>query len=746
VKKKLQDIYYSFPLRLILLHLRYDIILLSCWVLLILMFTGSIGKHFGIKFLFLGPEYLGKVNFWSYLILGLSFGWFMMTWHLTCYLIHAHRFPFLASLSRPFTKFCINNSVVSLVFVLLFLSFSIPFQLDYEYLTWQMTTLNCIGFLSGLGLFILLAASFFQFTNKDIASYSKGKHLTADEAKNIGPGISETAIDEIKKEEGKWRVTTYLTETLRPRIVRSVAHYEDGLLLGIFRQNHSNALKWLLMGLILLMASSYLIDMPYLRIPTGASIFILTGIAMALIGAVTYWLDRWRMPTLIFLIVLMDYLAGFNVFIIKNRAYGLDYNCAPVSYHYDDLEKICSPGNVLSDKEATLRILDNWHRKVATAADPKPKMVLFCTSGGGLRATAWTMQVVQKADSLTHGKLMQHTTLMTGASGGMFAAAYLRELYLQKSLGRPLDFYNPAYIDSISGDILNAIGFTVISNDLFLPWGTFHSGDHIYTKDRGYIFEKQLNENTGGLLSKRISDYRKYEQQAKIPMMFLSPAIVNDGRRMIISPQPVSYMMTAPIGVRRPRAVDIDAIDFGRLFTGHEADSLPLTTALRMNATYPYILPNVFLPTDPGIEVMDAGFRDNYGLMSASRFLHVFKDWIQTYTSGVVLVQVVGWENIEEVEPSRYRGTIESLLNPLGLAGQMFKLQEFESDTNLAYLYEILGKDRLTHVRFVYHPTRNNERASVTFHITAREKQDVLNAFYLPENQESMRQLREALR
>lgn len=710
------------------------------------MCTGAIGKHFGIKFLFLGPEYLGKVNFWSYLILGICFGWFMMTWHLTCYLIHAYRFPFLASLSRPFTKFCINNSVIALVFVLLYLGFSIPFQLNYEYLSWQQTLVNCLGFLTGLLVFILLTASFFHFTNRDISSVDKGRHLLAKEGQPIGPGIDETDIEEVKKEEGKWRVNTYLTETLRPRLVRSIAHYDNSVLIGIFRQNHANALRWLLLGLVLLMASSYFIDLRYLRIPTGASIFILGGILMALLGAITYWLDRWRIPALLLLILAMDYMAGFNVFIIKNRAYGLDYTRPPASYQYEDLEKICSPERVRADKDATRLILDNWRRKAASPQDPRPKMVLFCTSGGGLRAAVWTMQVMQKADSATNGQLMRHTTLITGASGGMFAAAYLRELYLQQQLGRQINWYDPAYIDSISGDVLNAIGFTVISNDLFLPWGSFRSGNHYYTKDRGYIFEKQLNENTGGLLSKRISDYRKYEQQARIPMMFVSPAIVNDGRRMIISPQPVSYMMTAPIGVRRPRAVDIDAIDFGRLFAQHDTDSLPLTTALRMNATYPYILPNVFLPTSPGIEVMDAGFRDNYGLMSASRFLHVFKDWIQAYTSGVVLVQVVGWENIEEVEPSRYRGTLESFFNPLGLAGKMFKLQEFESDSNLAYLYEILGRDRLTHIRFVYHPTRDNERASVTFHITAREQQDVLHAFYLPENQESLRQLKAALR
>ena len=58
-----------------------------------------------------------------------------------------------------------------------------------------------------------------------------------------------------------------------------------------------------------------------------------------------------------------------------------------------------------------------------------------------------------------------------------------------------------------------------------------------------------------------------------------------------------------------------------------------------MNATFPYVLPTVWLPTNPVIDVMDAGLRDNYGQESALRFIAVFKDWLQANTSKVVLIQ-----------------------------------------------------------------------------------------------------------
>jgi hypothetical protein len=121
-------------------------------------------------------------------------------------------------------------------------------------------------------------------------------------------------------------------------------------------------------------------------------------------------------------------------------------------------------------------------------------------------------------------------------------------------------------------------------------------------------------------------------------MLYLTPTIVNDGRRLIVSPHGASFMMIPPVSAAHRQTLEVDAVDYRWMFGAQSADSLRFLTALRMNATYPYILPNVHLPSSPGIEVMDAGALDNYGLFTAIRFVQVFRDWIETHTSGVVLV------------------------------------------------------------------------------------------------------------
>ena len=279
----------------------------------------------------------------------------------------------------------------------------------------------------------------------------------------------------------------------------------------------------------------------------------------------------------------------------------------------------------------------------------------------------------------------------------------------------------------------------------FFPGPLSKTGGYEYKKDRGYIFEKQLNENTDNAFTKTIGDYQEVEKKAVIPMLYVTPSIVNDGRRMIISPHGVSFMTIAPIGVEKREILEIDAVDFGNVFKEQGAQNMLFSTALRMNATYPYILPNVYLPSEPGIEVMDAGFRDNYGITSATRFIHVFNDWIKENTSGVVLVQVSSLDKIEEISSSNEGGILETMLNPLGIASQIMNLQDYEQDTNLGFIYDVLGKDNFEIIRFIYHPGKNNERASLTFHLTQREKENILNSFYLPKNQESMKRLLEVM-
>lgn len=71
-------------------------------------------------------------------------------------------------------------------------------------------------------------------------------------------------------------------------------------------------------------------------------------------------------------------------------------------------------------------------------------------------------------------------------------------------------------------------------------------------------------------------------------------------------------------------------------------------------------MPNIYLPTKPEVQAMDAGLRDNYGFETSYRFLYEFKDWINKNTSRVIIVQARGdyekdYEPIVNEHPSSSR-------------------------------------------------------------------------------------------
>src|ERR1051325_4204132 len=153
------------------------------------------------------------------------------------------------------------------------------------------------------------------------------------------------------------------------------------------------------------------------------------------------------------------------------------------------------------------------------------------------------MKVLQQLDSITQGGVMKKTFLINGASGGMIGATYFRELYYQSLKDRSIKLWDKKYVDDISGDLLNPIFSSLVARDLLAPAQKFHVGEYRYIKDRGYAFEEMLNDNTRGLMNKQLKDYAADEYAANIPLMFFNSVVSRDGKKMLISTQPVRFMM-----------------------------------------------------------------------------------------------------------------------------------------------------------------------------------------------------------
>ncbi len=740
LRRLVNSVWYSFPVQLLALQLRSNLFLLALWGILALFIGDRLAASFGVKYLFLEPEYNGHVGASSFFLLGTGLGGLVMTWNLTTYLLNARYFPFLATLQRPFGRYCINNAAIPLAFIG-FYAWQLRSFLKSELAYGEGQLFLTLGYLlAGVAVVIASYIVYFRLTNKDIASFPNLKGLLR--GRRIGvpltPGHRGANLERIISGEGVWRVDIYLGVNLRPRRTRSIAHYRPAQLQRIFRQNHLNALGFQLLLLVTLVLVGQGIDYAWLRIPAGTSVFIIFSVVAAAGGAITYWFHAWRASIFLLLLLSINVLTSRNWFAFRNRAYGLSYSGELPTYNYDRLGELARPERVATDRDSMLRVLERWR---ARTGERRPRMVLLCVSGGGLKATYWTTHVLQQAQLATDGSLTRHTSLISGASGGMIGAAYFRELNLLSQNDPRVTATDPTYLEASGKDLLNSVGFAIVTKDLFFSAGTFeHEGEH-FQLDRAYAFERQLNENLDHALGKPLGAYEAPERAAEIPMVLLTPSVVNDARRLIISPLGVSHLMLPPIGVDRPETFEVDAIDFGAFFRDANPERLSFTTALRMNATYPYVLPNVYLPSNPPVEVMDAGFRDNFGVLQASRFIQVYRDWILDNTSGVALVQISTLDKFEAATEAGPQGWISSLFNPLGVAGQLMSLQDFQADESIGLLSELLGPEYFDFVRFSYRPAADREAASMTFHLTEGEKADIRASIAQPENRAAMGQL-----
>jgi hypothetical protein len=524
-----------------------------------------------------------------------------------------------------------------------------------------------------------------------------------------------------------------------------VRHYTQGFLDSVFKRHHFAAVIAIMLAFVFLVLMGYTSDSNLFQVPAAASITLFFAILIAVSGALVMFLRSWSIPVLVVVYSVINFCYQKEWIDPRNKAYGLNYlNIAerPV-YNRETIWRLANDSAMAADKQHFIEVLNRWK---ARQGSEKPILFIINTSGGGTRSAAFTMNALQRLDSIFQGQLMKRTVLINGASGGMLGAAYFRQLYYDKLKGAPVNLHDPRYVDDISRDLLSPLFSSFITRDIIGPVQKFEVNGYRYAKDRGYAFEQKLNENTHGILSKPLRYYMEPEAQAILPTMLFNSVINQDGRKMIISTHPARFLMRPRKDTSRITPFDPDAVDFHSFFQKQDPMNLGLLSALRMNATFPYVLPNVWLPTYPVIDVMDAGLRDNFGQEASLRFITVFKDWLQENTSKVVLLQIRDRSLGDWDAPSDNSSLLGTLTKPfLILQKNWYKLQDYYQHDELEYMAEAYG-DNFYRISLQYLPMKKGEPASLSFHLTAAEKRDIALSLDNTANKEQFEKLQHILR
>jgi len=753
MKKRIESILYSFPFQLVLNHFKKNQLLLLCWVLLFSVINGGFAKGLGIPYLFLSPEYLNEVSFQSYFIVGLTLGGLIVSFNIASYILDGYKFNFIGTIKKPFSKFSLNNSIIPLAFLLNYIIQIINYQMIYEFMRfWQALSL-ALALPAGVFISIFILQLYFWFTNKDFREVMAERVENRIKKLKIGRIAAVKYHKDLKTKQAN--VVGYFDLKFRwIKVSQKSNHKVFNVITSIFDQNHLNTVIAEIFIFVIILVLGAFRDYPYFQIPAAASATLFLSIILMAIGAVTFWFRSWAITGAIAIFFLINYLATLDFLGKTHYAHGLNYNTTPVAYNQKTVDEVTNQNALKEDRETTLKILENWRHKFSE----KPKMILLTASGGGQRAAYWTMNALQKADSVTNGNLFKHTVSISGASGGLIGAAYYRELKLMQKRGEDIMVFNPEYLANIGKEALNPIIFSLLTNDIFIRYQSFNYGGYSYPKDRGYAFEQKLNTNLNGVLDKKISDYKMAELNADIPMLFLAPTSVNDGRKLYITPNSSCYMSSKSIkNDSLNTLMDNRSVDFLRMFKNQDAKNLSFLTALRMSASFPYITPNVNLPSEPSLEIMDAGLADNFGVSDAILFLYNFKDWIAENTSGVLILTIRDSKKAAIIEKKQNLSILDKLSTPISnIYNNWSNIQDTRNDLLIEYASEWFQGD-LNHAMLTYDAgvqfsddsldkmKHIEERASLNWRLTGREKYNIRNAIYSVENQKTLYWLNHSL-
>lgn len=746
-----EKIWFSFPVQLFLLHFRKNLTLIIIWIVLLGIILQKLGVTLGIPFLFLDPEYLHEVSWLSFSLMGIGFAILTMAFHMTTYIMDAKQFSFLALVNKPFIHYCINNFIIPLVFYLVYIIGFISFQLDNDLDSeWEVLYLF-LGFLAGSLISYTLTFGYFSLTNKDFFILFAD---TLDKRLRKVKLTRNNLLSQYKElKNSSVRVDTYIDIRLKAVKVRpDLSRFEGQKLLQVFDQNQLNLFFIQVFLILFVLFLGFFKEQPILQLPAAMSVTLLLAILVMIVGAVNFWLRQWAIIAVIGFILTVNYFSNFDFLNRPHEAYGLNYDVDPSPYNLKRLDSLLHRDTLAKDMSNTMKILDNWKSKF-DSTQGKPKMVIIAASGGGQRAALWTLHILQNIYAIENGEVFKHTEFLTGASGGVLGAAFFREIYLRSKTNPDVKPLDSKYLDELSADNLNPIIFTLLVNDLLIRNQYFEYNGRKYLKDRGYAFENQLNSNTNGILDKPLEAYREPEFSGEIPLLPVTALITNDGRKLVISPHSMSYLGTSIKGLTGNNEKK-QSIDFMRFFASHDPGELRFLSALRMSATFPFITPNVQLPSDPVMEAMDTGLSDNFGVQDALRFIYVFKEWIAQNTSGIILITIRDSEKSSEIPATKPPKLAERIFTPLNnIYSNWDNIQTIQNEVLHNYMNESMPFS-IEKVEFEYDPEKVQpgdlsgtqevmQRASLNWRLTAREKKSILASIYTEKNQGSIQRLKE---
>ncbi|MBZ5521710.1 MAG: patatin-like phospholipase family protein [Acidobacteriia bacterium] len=317
------------------------------------------------------------------------------------------------------------------------------------------------------------------------------------------------------------------------------------------------------------------------NVPALAMILILLLNANWVLAALTFFLDRYRIPVLVPMVLLV----------------ALNGNLPSTDHFY------------ITSTPAPLTLVRAADVLAERARQHKP-IVVVATAGGGIQAAAWTVQVMkglQQESRSWHNFLFSDSVAMiSSVSGGATGSMFYLNLYHP---GEPVGFDEKGLeglVGVTSQSSLDQVAWALVYHDIprvFLPFWDSRSKESIF--DRGYILERTWRNR--GNIQANLADWRRGVREGQRPASIFNSTIDETG-------QPLAMPTTDMSSSGDPKRES-----FYGLYPNYD---LPVVTSVRLAATFPYVTPAARrVSNNPEYHMIDGGYYDNYGVSSLLAWL-----------------------------------------------------------------------------------------------------------------------------
>lgn len=445
---------------------------------------------------------------------------------------------------------------------------------------------TAIGFALGIGFWILTAALHYAIERCDAAGT----------AARVFPSFGFLRWRESSSRSWLWRFVDRNLQGLPDRLTAGLVSE------GRLRSGHEVATIALLIQLIIYVVLGFALRpdraLPEHQPATLYFAFFLIMLATWFFSGAAFFLDAVRLPVLSTLLIL-SILSGT----IARTDH--EFTVSATRPHYLDV----SPINVVRQ----------W--AIARQKASNAPVIVVATAGGGIRAAAWTAQVLtglEEASQTNQCSSTLSTSILaiSSVSGGSVGNMFFIAGYDSKTgdFGSGADTAKSVRFNA-SRSALSSVGWGLLYPDAArtVPLLGMLIPQDI---DRGWALENAWI--SGWRNPPNISDWRADVAAGRRPAAIFNATAAENGDRFLIASTDLNATVIHDLG---GKLEDRMTIQFSDKFRRYD---VPVATAARLSATFPYVSPEARAsdgPEEARVHIGDGGYYDNSGVLSSLEWL-----------------------------------------------------------------------------------------------------------------------------